>query len=200
MIYLDSKMCGYDLDYIGFPSVETCMAIVFESANWLVGWHATSGRESFEDGATKFGRYVRRVGGNAQTIRVYGVTHGHRASLTDINTELRTAAGAIEFQGPISTVILRGDVGEFVGFRRVGGGAMCEIHYAPNARMQYVKANVDPSKFRHQTVHPSKAYDSPVNLYGGDENSAPIVEKVLLVNPKKGLHLVKASRIVSFNV
>jgi hypothetical protein len=200
MIYLDSKMSGYDLDYIGFPSVETCMAIVFESANWLVGWHATSGRDSFSHSAAKFGRYVARVGGNAPVVRVYGVTHGHRASLTDVSSELRTAAGTIAFHGPISCVMLDGQVGEFVGFRRVGGGAMCKIEYATNGKVTYVKAEVVPSKSRHRTVHPTSADALPQPLYGGDENSAPIVERVVLVNPKKGLHLVKASRIVSFDV
>ncbi len=58
---------------------------------------------------------------------------------------------------------------------------MCEIRHATNGMVKYQKANVTPSKTRHQTVHPTSANPSPDLLYGGDENSAPIVEKVLLV-------------------
>jgi len=201
MIYLDTKMCGYDDFGIGFPSVETCMAIVVETTGGLIGWHASSGTDTYFGGAVKFGQYVERKRAGAQLVQVYGISHVHRftkesKAKKEIIRQLRSVAAEVGLRGG-SYAILEGRDAELVELRRNGGGSPCDVHYAANTRVTYNKQHVPPSATRHRTVHPALG-NKPIKLYGGDDDRAPIVESVSLVDMGHGLHKLKLSDLKHF--
>jgi hypothetical protein len=186
MIYLDTKHCGYDLECIGFPSVETCMAVVLEAGSWLVGWHASSAPSmqlAIDAGAFK--DYVQRMGGGGvlAAVRLYGVTHRHRS---DSNTkdgaeqyvagELAAVAGVLGYHGRVSYSVLEVARPDYVEFRRAGGGKPCQIYFQNSGDVNYTPTQVAPSKTRHQVVHPAHRVTQP--LYTGDSDTAPIVTGV----------------------
>ena len=198
MIYLDTKMCGYDDDKIGFPSVQTCMAIVAETADRLIGWHASSGAESFAGQAVTFASYVERKRQGQAVIHVYGVTHGNRGSKSALK-EMRTMCGAMGYKGNGSFVVLAGDESDYVEVRRRGGGNRCGIYSSPtNNTASYEKGDVDPNETRHRLIKPG--VDKAAKLYGGEENSAPVVERFLLLERGNGLRWVELADIKSFKV
>ncbi|HYT89773.1 MAG TPA: hypothetical protein VEL76_13780 [Gemmataceae bacterium] len=203
MIYLDTKHCGYDLECIGFPSVETCMAIVLEANSWLVGWHASSAPlDAMKLAAGTFRDYVGRMGGGGVfgAIRLYGVTHRHRSndSTKDganhyIATELAAVAEVVGYHGRVSYFVLEVPRADYVEFRRVGKGKPCKIYYQSSGEVNYTPGKVTPSKTRHQVIKPGTAQTAP--LYGGDDDSAPIVTGVTGLN----LHRLKESSWHNFD-
>ena len=202
MIYLDTKMCGYDPSSIGFPSVETCMAIVVETAGSLIGWHASSGTDTFFGGAVKFGDYVRRKRAGQAVVHVYGISHVHRfterkKAKSEIIHQLRSVAAEVGLREG-SFAILEGRDAELVEFRRTGPDRPCDVFFAPNTSVKYNQGQVAPSATKHRTVHPTLG-KKPIKLYGGDDDRAPVVESVSLVNEKQGLHKLMVSGLKKFS-
>lgn len=181
MIYLDTKHCGYDLNAIGFPSVETCMAVVLETADWLVGWHASSAPlESTKLQAETFKLYIQKMG-DSKAKRLYGVTHKHRYKelervQQEHKEELKAIAKKIGFHGKITGVILDVPRADYVEYRRVGNGNPCLIYYRNSAEVDYTPGQVKTAWTRHQVIKPGTKSASP--LYGGKEGTAPIVTGV----------------------
>ena len=198
MIYLDTKMCGYDEDKIGFPSVQTCMAIVAETADRLIGWHASSGAESFAGQAVTFVSYVARKRQGQPLIHVYGVTHGNRGSNSSLQ-EMHTVCGAMAYKGKGSFVVLAGNESDYVEVRRRGNGNRCGIYSSPtNNSSSYQKGDVDPNETRHRMIKPG--VDRAAKLYGGVENTAPVVERFLLLERGNGLRWVELADVKPFEV
>ena len=198
MIYLDTKMCGYDDDKIGFPSVQTCMAIVAETADRLIGWHASSGTGSFAGQAVTFASYVARKRAGQPLIHVYGVTHGNRGENSSLQ-EMITLCGALEYRGGGSFVILAGTESDYVEVRRRGNGNRCGIYSSPTTNTaSYQKVDVNPNNTRHRMVKPG--VEKAAKLYGGDDNTAPVVDRFLLLERGNGLRWVELADIKSFHV
>ncbi len=202
MIYLDTKMCGYDPYAIGFPSVETCMAIVVETTNGLIGWHASSGTDTFFAGAVKFGGYVERKRQGQAVVHVYGISHVHRFTESkkakkEIIHQLRSVAAEVGLRAG-SYAVLEGRAAELVEFRRTGANRLCDVFYAANTSVTYNKGQVSPSATKHRTLHPTQG-DKPIKLYGGDDDRAPIVESVSLVNEGQGSHMLKLPGLTKFS-
>ena len=63
--------------------------------------------------------------------------------------------------------------------------------------MTYNKADVAPTATKHRTLHPTQGA-KPVKLYGGEDNRAPIVESVSLVNTGQGYHKLKVTDLKPF--
>src|ERR1051325_2071480 len=202
MIYLDTKMCGYDDFAIGFPSVETCMAIVVETTNRLIGWHASSGTDTFFEGAVKFGGYVKRKREGQAVPHVYGISHVHRftegkTAKKEIIHQLRSVAAEVGLRAG-TFAILEGTSAELVEFRRIGANRLCDVFYAANTSVTYNKGEISPSAAKHRTLHPTQG-NKPIKLYGGDDDRAPIVESVSLVNDGQGLHKLKLTDLKKFS-
>lgn len=177
MIYLDTRHCGYDLERMGFPSVETCMALVLETNDYLVGWHCPScSVETLRETAVPFASYVQRMGTRAAT-RLYGVTHTHRGGAAgakvSVPAELRIVAGALDYHGPVTYVLLEAQRPDYIEFHRIGGGSQCEIYYKNSGKVDYAPGHVATTKTRHHSIKPGS--DVATRLYGGDNGIAPIV-------------------------
>lgn len=155
MIYLDSRFSGYDLSAIRFPSVETCMAIVLETKDWLVGWHAMNTGSLLGD-ATAFGGYVKKMG-KSKPIRLYGVTHLSRTgNMEKLKIELRQIADKMDYSGKISCFFMpvrRDSQQDLVTFNRCGGGEKCVVEYIDQRNVVHREEQVLPSKTRHQAIN-----------------------------------------------
>ena len=131
MIYLDSRFCGYDISAMGFPSVETCMAVVLETKDWLFGWHAMN-TGSLLGYAAAFGAYVGKMG-NSQPIRLYGVTHlSRKGSMKLLKQELNDIADRMNYSGKVSCFLMperRNPQQDYVAFSRRGSGLKCDVRY-----------------------------------------------------------------------
>jgi hypothetical protein len=155
MILLDSRFCGYDLSLIGFPSVETCMAVVLETRDWLVGWHAmNTGGTAIANDATAFGGYVQKMGTSPE-VRLYGVTHPSRMSATLLKAQMRTIAQKLNYNGRISVYLMperRKPQQDYVQFTRIGGNSKCKVEYLDQQLVQHDEVQVVPAKTRHQQI------------------------------------------------
>ena len=158
VIYLDSRFCGYDLNTMGFPSVETCMAVVLETKDWLVGWHAMNTGSLLGDAAA-FGAYVTKMG-DSKPVRLYGVTHlSRKASMKMLKQEMGDIADRMNYTGKVSCFHMperRSPQQDLVLFNRRSGGVKCEVRYVDQKEVTHVEAQVTPSKTRHQVVSAGK--------------------------------------------
>lgn len=158
MIYLDSRFCGYDLNAMGFPSVETCMAVVLETKDWLVGWHAMNTGSLLGDAAA-FGAYVTKMG-DSTPVRLYGVTHlSRKASMKMLKQEMEDIADRMNYRGKVSCFHMperRGSQQDLVLFNRRGSGVKCEVRYIDQTEVTHIEKQVTPSKTPHQVVSAGK--------------------------------------------
>lgn len=154
MIYLDSRFCGYDLSAMGFPSVQTCMAVVLETKDWLVGWHAMNTGSLLGD-ATAFGAYVKKMG-DSKPIRLYGVTHASRVtSMKLLKIQLQEIADKMGYSGKASGFFipeLRPSQEDYVAFSRRGSGSTCEVRYIDQQNVAHDEKQVVPSTVRNQVI------------------------------------------------
>ena len=154
MIYLDSRFCGYDLSAMGFPSVQTCMAVVLETKDWLVGWHAMNTGSLLGD-ATAFGAYVKKMG-DSKPIRLYGVTHLSRLDgMKMLKIQLQEIAEKMSYSGKVSCFFipeLRESQEDYVAFSRRGSGSTCEVRYIDQRSVGHDEKQVVPSTVRNQMI------------------------------------------------
>lgn len=155
MILLDSRFCGYDLNLIGFPSVETCMAVVLETRDWLIGWHAmNTGDTAIANDARGFGAYAQKMGASRH-IRLYGVTHPSRMSSQQLKAQMRSIAQNMGYTGRISVYFMperRNPQQDYVQFTRIGGKSKCKVEYIDQQLVQHDEQQVVPAKTRHQQI------------------------------------------------
>jgi hypothetical protein len=154
MILLDSRFCGVDLSIIGFPSVETCMAVVLETEARLVGWHAMNTGTVVTD-AQGFGGFVQA---NVATkhVALYGVTHPSRKGEKELKAEMRAIARAAGYTGQKISVYLmpmrRDPQQDYVQFVRAGNGQRCEVHYVDQQEMNHTIQQVAPNATPHRKI------------------------------------------------
>jgi hypothetical protein len=76
MRFLGNNEFGFDTQSLGFPSIHTCHAIVFQSAAGVFGYHSMGGqvKQAWDVRATHFAEFVRVHQGGAipQGTRLYG--------------------------------------------------------------------------------------------------------------------------------
>lgn len=62
MQYLGTNEIGFDPDVLGFPSVKTCQAIVYETATGLYGLHDALGNPAaFPAKCSAFAQFVQEL-------------------------------------------------------------------------------------------------------------------------------------------
>jgi hypothetical protein len=76
MKFLMEHEVGFDSVELGFPSIQGCIAIVYQTNNGLFGYHSYGGSaaEKFKQRAPKFREFVDTAGGPAGGTRLYGIT------------------------------------------------------------------------------------------------------------------------------
>lgn len=175
MIYLDTNMYGEDPTTIVFPSVQTCMALVIETAAGLIGVHLSSDTQNLDARAAHIGAHLATMG-PLGIQHLYGITHRNRFSpgmeLVQLKSQLRCIAAAVHYAGTITGILLPGDAisaatDDIKATRNHGGG--CQIGYVKSKGT--VNTTVVPGSTPHRTIHAVKGV---TNLYGGDDNQASI--------------------------
>lgn len=108
-VNLGERQFGFHATTLGFPSIETCMAIVLVTPGGLYGFHNFGGNNpiQFADKANAFLNCVNQiVGGGAlpAASRLYGITHVSKRYTDKANwtNELAAFAGRMNFTGRIS--------------------------------------------------------------------------------------------------
>ncbi len=170
MIYLFSTEIGHDANSIGFPSVETCFAIVLQTDVMLIGWHSFNTLlPQTTANAGVFANYITSVPAHGTAVHLYGATNrkGHGG---DWKAELRAIAGQIGYTGPATLVDLKQSEGTYVQFDRDAHARTCLVTYKRNAKMLYTKTDSDINAIPHRRIHAGAV----APLYGGDDGLAPV--------------------------
>ena len=129
-------------------------------------------------------------------VHTNGVTHGNRGNNSSLQ-EMRTVCGATEYQHVGSFVALAGTESDYVEVRRRGNGNRCGIYSSPTTNTaSYQEADVNPNNTRHRMVKPGVR--KTTKLDGGDDNTAPVVDRFLLLERGNGLGWVELADVKSF--
>ncbi|MGH7460714.1 MAG: hypothetical protein ACREMA_06755 [Longimicrobiales bacterium] len=177
MIYLMSREIGRDTNRIGFPSVQTCLAVVLQTDLELIGWHSfNSNLAVMRVDATTFATYVQA---NAVGNPVHLYTASNRAPRGAFwDPEVQSLATALNFHGSATMIDLKvmpaaaapgeGGYVEFVRDHR----RRCSVYFKRNAKMDYTTSEMPLASINHRMIARGNA--QPVPLYGGDNGRAII--------------------------
>ena len=112
MKYLMEHETAFDSTTLGFPSIQGCHAIVYQTKSGIYGFHVAggSGNNRWPYNARHFAQFIRQHGGGiAKGSRLYGVTYignnqrGYSApARTNWKNELVEFATALSYTGKIS--------------------------------------------------------------------------------------------------
>lgn len=201
VIYLFSTEVGHHLESLGFPSVETCFAIVLQTDAMLIGWHSfnTLAIET-QANAAVFRTYINSVPDHGTSVRLYGATNKKEHG-GDWRAELTSIAAQIGYKGPASLINLHQGEGTYVQFDRMPAARTCDVSYKRNSKMIYRKGEVNPDDAPHRRI--VKGNPTIQKLYGGDDNTAVIYAhaKVDRDQSKSGrMHSASWSDTTSFTI
>ena len=139
MIFLKEREVGYANDAIGFPSIQGCIALVYQMSSSIFGFHnaGNSGSDRFDARAKKWSDYIRAHAHGADAgVCLYGVTFARNnergysnVPVSSWRAELKTFATRLAFTGPLMGHDLSLSVAEpgtkpsaYVEFKKEGNG------------------------------------------------------------------------------
>lgn len=137
-VNLAERQIGFHATTLGFPSIETCMAIVYVTGGGLYGFHNFGGNDptQFADKANAFFNGINQITGGAAFpagSRLYGITHVNaRGGKTRWIAELTAFATKLNFTGRISGYDLD-------DFTKTGRSAYVEFRKAGDKCNVYVE-------------------------------------------------------------
>jgi len=154
MLQLLERQVGADPHHIGFPSVQTCMAIVLLTDTGLFGWHSLNQGDGVTQ--TNAGRFANFIAANNPGLH----QHLYLATNRGVHggnwrTELQALAAGLNYHGPATSIDLKvNSEGVYVQFERQQGVNTCAIHYKRNSKMDYESAagRMDPQAVRHRQL------------------------------------------------
>jgi hypothetical protein len=191
MLYLMSAEIGSDDDCIGFPSVQTCLAVLVQTSSNLVGWHSYNTTiDVTKDNAATFAAYV---GKHAKGPIVNLYTASNKPGRGGFwRAELREIASALGYTGK-ATMFDMGiaNEGVYVEFRRNGGSSKCKIYYKRNGKMTYTTTETNTKTMVQRAIVKGNA--KPQKLYDGGTGTAPIYTGAALNHHSKRGNLNPAS-------
>ncbi len=181
MRFLDTNQIGFDPQTLGFPSVGSCQAIVYQTDIGLFGFHASSSPlASHTSKAQAFAQYVQSRSivhapptGTTHGICVIGVItrferFGDKQGTADNwGDELDAIATGLAFMGPVygAQVMSHVDKNESIYVRfDWQANARCEVRFKRWSKMEYYQngaAVTDPER-RNLAVDPTFAA-TPLN-------------------------------------
>ncbi|MGH7121834.1 MAG: hypothetical protein ACREFP_23050 [Acetobacteraceae bacterium] len=150
MQYLGTNEIGFDKQALGFPSVKTCQAIVYETGSALYGFHDALGQSAaFPAKCSAFAQFVQEVSINHKwlAICVIGViTREQRFKMNQVDewkAQLFEVAEHLDFQGEIWGARLQERVGDddsaYIRFDRLdhtsGVKPPCQISFKTWSKM-----------------------------------------------------------------
>jgi hypothetical protein len=186
MLYLMSREVGRDANCIGFPSVKSCLAVVVQTTQELIGWHVfnTPRNQTITD-AGAFAQYVT-ANANGHAVRLYGATtRAERGNNPGWKQELLDIAQALHYHGPATAFDMNvAGEGSYVEFVRDANARKCDIYFKRNSKMTYTTTDTDIHAMVQRYVNAGNL----TFLYGGDDDIAPIYTnaQVNTATSKKG--------------
>lgn len=152
MIYLWSTQIAVDAQSLGFPSVDSCLAVVLQSDQGLAGWHsfntnlATTGQN-----AAQFGAYAT-ANLPGVWLRLYGACNrGVRGG--NWQQDMQAIATAIGFTGTVIGLDMKVTTGgAHVEFHRNNGSGRCDVYHKRSSKIVYEKNKLLVGSLPHRIV------------------------------------------------
>jgi hypothetical protein len=180
MLYLMSYETGADPNSLGFPSVESCLAVVLQTSNELIGWHSyNTNPDVTASNAATFAVFVN-ANSTGPAVRLYGATN--RVHHKQWKQELRDIAAALGYRGPATSVDLKVGEGTYVQFDRDAARRCCNISYKRNSKMNYTTQETAAALVVQRAIKSGNPVPQP--MYGG-ENNEPVIYTGATVDPAK---------------
>ena len=164
MLYLAEREVGFDLDTIGFPSIDGCHAVVLESGSGLYGFHNYGGSatSSFAERGQVFATFVNQhFVSKGVLTHLYGVCfrgkrgYAHSDKLKAWKEEMKAFAAALGYRGTVSGYNLDltgfGAKSAYVEYRK--GPTGCTVHCKPWVEMSHVMSD-NSDRVNHRTTVP----------------------------------------------
>ncbi|MBV8972464.1 MAG: hypothetical protein JO290_09265 [Sphingomonadaceae bacterium] len=178
MLQLLERQVGCDATAIGFPSVDTCLAVVLQTTSELVGWHSLN--TDIGTTAVNAGKLAVYVAASAPglPIRLYTATNrtNHQRDWRD---ELRQIAAALNFHGPATAIDLKVNTeGVYVQFERNAARRCCDISYKRNSKIDY---DTGKTRLYVETTRHKRLLTGAGNfgdLYGGGDGKTTVYTTV----------------------
>lgn len=163
MMYLRENEVGFDQESFGFPSIDGCHAVVYQTVAGLFGIHNLGGvgEEHFGDRADIFRDFVQgHASGASPGERLYGVCfattrRGYRADANaNWRRELNTFADRLGFDGPIYGYDLAGrpfpaGASVYVRYDKVGNACVIQVKPWNDADARRGDNPHDPDDYQH---------------------------------------------------
>jgi hypothetical protein len=185
MIYLMSSEVGCDQQGIGFPSVKTCIAIVYATDQELIGWHTFNTLdETTVANAEAFCRFIL-ANRTSHPVHLYAASSSSERG-TGWEKLMVRIARRLAYEGPITLFDTQLMGGTYFEFLHTPTGAT--IHFKKNAKMQYPTMEVDNQTTPHRRIIKSPRSGLPryKYLYGG-ENGRAVIHTAPVVTSNSGL-------------
>lgn len=164
MKFLMEHEMAFDDDEIGFPSIQGCHAIVYQTGAGLFGYHNAggSGDDRFKPRAVKFSEFIRSLDGfSSPGSRLYGCSFigNNERGYSGVATakwklELVTFATELNYTGKISGYDLHKTFTQkesaYVEYRRKG--AKCDVHIRAWDRKEHPATKTNPDRSAHKSL------------------------------------------------
>lgn len=154
MMQLLERQIGTDPEHIGFPSVQTCMAVVVLTTTEMIGWHSLNTHSNvLESDAGKLATFIGAMA-RGTPLHLYVATN-RKANAGNWRDQLRDIARGLGYQGPATSIDLAVNVeGVYVQFDRDSGARACSISYKRNSKMDYDtgKSKMNVGAVRHKQL------------------------------------------------
>ncbi len=154
MLQLRERECGDDPLKIGFPSVDTCLAVVLQTTAELVGWHSLNTDTPVTvANSGKLRAYAAAHAGGAPVHLYIATNRANHAR--DWRTELTAIAGGLLYHGPATAIDLHvNDEGVYVQFERDAASRTCDVFYKRNSKVDYEsgKTRLHVDSVRHRRL------------------------------------------------
>jgi hypothetical protein len=197
--FLLEHQVGFDTAMLGFPSIQGCHAIVFQTSAGIYGYHSFGGSaaDKFQPRAQKFREFIENLGNLTPATRLYGcsfVGNNQRGyagvPAATWRQELVAYASAFNYTGKISGYDLSKTLAgasdsAYVEYRI--NGTKCDVHIR---KWDQFGGDAHPPT----VANPSPAEHQKLAIKGG----VILIEQVAnVIDPANGVdrgHLTKVSK------
>jgi hypothetical protein len=204
MIYLGNNQVGHDAQSIGFPTVGTCNAIVYQTTQALYGLHNMGSWDSAalrKSKAVTFGLYVQQCNiphtdhaTNLYSVVVASARHGTIPiqgcdPQEAWNDELIQIAESLKYNGTITLISIQKHIEKtsgtfgpvYIQYDARPGGASCDIYYKKMSKMDSELHGTQPPGMK-ELFRDSKILEPRFTI----NEPQDIVKEVKFKNPGKG--------------
>jgi hypothetical protein len=150
--------CGLR-ESLGFPSIGTCMAVVLQTQQELIGWHSWNFADAFDQllvMAEKFRAYANSMRGGGGNVHLY-VAGKKKERRYYWQQELQTIAKGLKYSGPATSVQIedKDEDGTYFEFTYCNAKLMT-IRYKVGSKVTYTQSKKKVSDLTKKAIYKSK--------------------------------------------